>query len=194
MVSVGHILRGSAELNRLRSRIKATFLDRQLSKEHWSVWADACKDFHREFEHLVYPGGTVMLNRVRQQDLVALQTAVVFLLADPMHFRSGYLKEHLWRWLAHCPLQARELSQLERAALRYLDRAASREFFAMCKFMHRRGRDRFWSSVSATLLSSDVAKVRRAELLLIHKGSLFAGAMARRRIMRNLAHERYGRI
>ena len=194
MMSVCHILRDSAELNRLRGRINATFLDRQLSKEHWSVWSDACKDFHSEFEHLVYPGGTVMLNRVRQQDPVALQTAVVFLLADPMHFRSGYLKEHLWRWLAHCPLRASELSQLERAALRYLDRTASREFFAMCKFMHRRGRDRFWSSVSTTLLSSDVAKVRRAELLLIPKGSLFAGAMARRRIMRNLAHERYGQI
>ena len=123
-----------------------------------------------------------------------MEAAVTFLLADPMHFRSGYLKEYLWRWLAHCPLQRQELSRLERTALGYLDRTASREFFAMCKFMHRRGRDRFWSSVSTTLLSSDTTKIRRAELLLIHKGSLFAGAMARRSIMRNLAQERYGRI
>ena len=190
MVSARYILRDSEELNRLRAHINALSRERPHSDAH----REACREFHARFDSLVYPGGGALFNRVRHHDPQALDAALAFLLADPMHFRSGYLKEYLWRWLAHCPLQARELSQLERAAMRYLDRTASREFFAMCKFMHRRGRNRFWSSVSATLLSSDVAKVRRAELLLIHKGSLFAGAMARRCIMQNLAHERYGRI
>lgn len=190
MVSARHILRNSEELNRLTSRVNALARERPRSEAH----SEACREFHARFDTLVFPGGAALFNRVRQHDPQALDAAIAFLLADPIHFRSGYLKEYLWRWLVHCPLTGSMRSQLEHAALRYLDRKASREFFAMCKFMHRRGRDKFWSSVSTELLSSDIEKVRRAELLLLHKGSLFAGAMARRRIMRSRAQERYGRI
>ena len=114
------------------------------------------------------------------------------MLADPIHFRSGYLKEYLWRWLVHCPLSDLARSRLERAAIGYLDRPIKREFAAMCRAMHRIGREAFWMRVSHALLSVDVLKVRRAELLLIHKGSLFAGAVARRDMWIRLLKERCG--
>lgn len=192
MVSLGHILRNSAELNRLQSRIDETFLERQLSREHLLAWSEACKEFHRNFDRLVYPGGAEMLDRVRRQDPSAIDAALAFLQADPIHFRSGYLKENLWRWLVHCSPNGAMRTRLERAALGYLDRPLKREFAAMCRAMHRLGREGFWMSVSQALLSSDASRVRRAELLLIHKGSLYAGAIARRELWEQSLRSRPG--
>lgn len=182
MVSSKHILRNSEELNRLSERIHVASRGRRASDPaSLDKHLEACREFHERFDSLMYPGGCAVFNRVRQHDPHALETAVTFLLADPIHFRSGYLKEYLWRWLVHCPLSDLARSRLERAALGYLDRPIKREFAAMCRAMHRIGREAFWMRVSHALLSVDVLKVRRAELLLIHKGSLFAGAVAHRR-------------
>lgn len=179
MVSSKHILRNSEELNRLSERIHVASRGRRASDPaSLDRHLEACREFHERFDSLMYPGGCAVFNRVRQHDPHALETAVTFLLADPIHFRSGYLKEYLWRWLVHCPLSDLARSRLERAAIGYLDRPIKREFAAMCRAMHRIGREAFWMRVSHALLSVDVLKVRRAELLLIHKGSLFAGAVA----------------
>ena len=191
MVSSKHILRNSEELNRLSERIHVASRGRRASDPaSLDRHLEACREFHERFDSLMYPGGCAVFNRVRQHDPHALETAVTFLLADPIHFRSGYLKEYLWRWLVHCPLSDLARSRLERAAIGYLDRPIKREFAAMCRAMHRIGREAFWMRVSHALLSVDVLKVRRAELLLIHKGSLFAGAVARRDMWIRLLKER----
>lgn len=188
MVSVRHILRNSEELNRLTSRIDALACERPRSEAH----LEACREFHARFDTLCFPGGDALFNRVRQHDPQALDAAIAFLLADPIHFRSGYLKEYLWRWLPHCPLTDTARTRLELAALGYLDRPVRREFAAMCKAMHRLGRDGFWMDISQALLSADALRVRRAELLLIHKGSLHAGAIARRALWERSLEEKSG--
>jgi hypothetical protein len=119
---------------------------------------------------------------VRSGDPAAVDAAVQFLLADPYHFRSGYLKERLWRWLANLPLNASARNRLERAALSYLDRRICREFAMMCKAMPRIGRVQFWSQVAARALpadaGSDAASVKRAALLLAYGSNVHAGALA----------------
>lgn len=138
MVSSKHILRNSEELNRLSERIHVASRGRRASDPaSLDKHLEACREFHERFDSLMYPGGCAVFNRVRQHDPHALETAVTFLLADPIHFRSGYLKEYLWRWLVHCPLSDLARSRLERAALGYLDRPIKREFAAMCRAMHR---------------------------------------------------------
>ena len=193
MVSTKHVLRNSEELNRLHEHVRAASEElRGSDPASVEKHMEACREFHERFDTLAYPGGRAGFDRVRQHDPDALEAAIAFLLADPIHFRSGYLKEHLWRWLVHCPLSDLARTRLERAALGYLDRPVKREFAAMCRAMHRLGRETFWMRVSQALFSVDALRVRRAELLLIHKGSLFAGAVARRDMWIRLLKERFG--
>lgn len=96
------------ELRRLNERIKTTVLSRGNSSKEKSQWEQACVEFHRKFDRLVFLGGSEMFNRVRQNDPAALEAAVRFLEADPYHFRSGYLKDYLWRWLPRCLFRYRQ--------------------------------------------------------------------------------------
>ncbi len=175
MKSLERIQQNSREINRMLARINTLVQERDASSTKRTEWQAACQDFFARYDALSFPGGAAMLARVRSGDLDALEAAVQFLLADPYHFRSGYLKERLWRWLARQPLSASARDQLEQAALAYLDRRICREFWTMCKTMARLGRTQFWSRVAERAATGDV----RATLLLAYRTNLQAGAQAR---------------
>jgi hypothetical protein len=179
MQSLERIQQNSREINRLLARINALAEERHTSPAQRAEWQASCEEFYARYDALCFPGGAAMLERVRGGELVALEAAVQFLLADPYHFRSGYLKERLWRWLARQPLSASQRMRLERAALAYLERRIRREFWAMCKAMPRIGLAGFWSEVSMRALSAQGAEARRATLLLAHGANVQAGAKAR---------------
>lgn len=166
------------------AQINALVEVRDASPEHFRQWQAACEEFHSRYENLCFPGGGAMLARVRGGDPAAIDAAVQFLLADPYHFRSGYLKERLWRWLANQPLSASARNRLERAALSYLDRRVCREFRMMCKAMTRIGRADFWSHAAerAVAAASDPATAKRATMLLAYGSNVHAGAVAYHRI------------
>jgi hypothetical protein len=185
MKSLERIQKNSREINRMLAQINALVQERHLSPAQRAQWLAACEEFHSRYEQLCFPGGGAMLARVRVGDPEAVETAVQFLLADPYHFRSGYLKGRLWRWLANLPLGESARNRLERAAMSYLDRRICREFWVMCKAMPRIGRAHFWSQVAERALASDdAAAVQRATLLLAYGTNVHAGALARRRFYR----------
>jgi len=192
MFSAQHIKKNSEELVRLQARIHSTFLSRAVSEEHWSQWKDACAECHQRFDMLVFPGGGKMLLRVRENDPVALEAAVRFLAIDPYHFRSGYIKEYLWKWLLHCKLSRSARGRLEQAALGYLDRRITREFWIMCKAMAQLGRTEFWLKVSERALKADGPEAKRAYFLLVHGASVHAGALVRRAFHHDYTMRRYG--
>lgn len=175
MKSLERIKHNSQEINRLLARINVLVQARDASPAQRAEWQAACEEFYARYDRLCFPGGAAILERVRSGDPDAIEAAVQFLLADPYHFRSGYLKERLWRWLARLPLSASARNRLERAALSYLDRRICREFWAMCKTMARIGRAQFWSQVAERAVPGDV----RATLLLAHGANVHAGARAR---------------
>ncbi len=189
MKSLERIRQDSLEINRLLAQINTLVRQRDDAPQQRAAWQAACQDFYARYDALCFPGGAAMLERVRSGDPAAVEAAVRFLLADPYHFRSGYLKERLWRWLANLPLSAGVRTRLERAAMAYVERRIGREFWAMCKAMARIGRPAFWIAVSAQAVrlpapgaaadSHDVAL--RAALLLAHGASVHAGSEARRR-------------
>lgn len=186
MKSLERIKQDSHEINRMLAQINALVQVRDTSPAQRTQWQTACEEFHSRYEYLCFPGGGAMLARVRAGDTDAIEAAVQFLLADPYHFRSGYLKERLWRWLASQPLSASAHNRLERAALSYLERRVCREFRAMCKAMARIGRAQFWSRVAERALPLSAARdidaaARRATLLLAYGSSVHAGSMAQRR-------------
>lgn len=116
MLSQSQILKNSAELRRFSELIHTTVRTLSNSPEDRAQWEDACAEFHRKFDSLCFPGGAEMFNRVRKNDPEALEAAIRFLVADPYHFRSGYLKENLWRWLRHYRLSTSARNRLEKAA------------------------------------------------------------------------------
>lgn len=182
MKSLERIQENSREINRMLAQINALVQKRGESPAQHAQWQAACEEFYARYDKLCFPGGAAMLERVRSGDPAAVEAAVQFLLADPYHFRSGYLKERLWRWLARLALSASARTRLERAALAYLERRVSREFWAMCKAMPRIGRAHFWSAATEHALAGGGAASKRATLLLAHGASLHAGAQARRRL------------
>ncbi|WP_374579910.1 hypothetical protein [Pseudoduganella sp.] len=185
MQSLERIQQNSREINRLLAQINALVQERHASPAQRAAWQAACEDFYARYDSLCFPGGAAMLERVRSGDPDAVEAAVQFLLADPYHFRSGYLKERLWRWLAHLPLGAGARQRLERAALAYLQRRICREFWAMCKAIPRIAGASFWREAAAQAWPAHGAAstpvAQRALLLLAHGASVQAGALARQR-------------
>jgi hypothetical protein len=187
-ISHDEIRRNSETLNELTRRIKAAAAKDPGGHE----WRAACAEYHARFDELVYPGGDAMLARVRKNDPVAIEVALRFLTVDPMHFASGYLKESLWRWLKHLPLSDPAKRRLQDAALGYLQRRMSREFWDMARTMHRIGDAEFWRQVAFAAHDAEEPGRSRAVQLLAHGANLHAGAMLRRRLRQEWLRERYG--
>lgn len=184
---IEEILLASRKLNTLYDQLLAAV------PERGQLWRDLCVEFRQKYDELHFPGGDTMLSAVRQQDPVAVETAVRFLLADPYYFRSGYLKQYLWQWLARIPLSQPQRTKLEQAALKYLERKVCREFWHMGKAMHRIARAPFWFAVAERVSSSSPERVRdRALLLLLFGADIHAGTTARRQIFERWLMDKFG--
>ena len=184
--SLDQIRAASDELNQLYERLSASV------EERGQLWTDLCNEFHRRYDQLSFPGGAASLSKVRERDPVSVELAVRFLLADPYHFRSGYTKQYLWRWLVRIPLSRHQRGMLEQAALKYIDRKVSREFWNMAKAMHKIARPGFWLEVGSRVDSADQCKHRRALLFLLFGANIHAGAKARCNIHRGWLKQNFG--
>lgn len=186
---VKDILINSQKLNDLKSRIHDTFREKHLSENKWQDWEHACEEFHKRFDMLVFPGGHQNLSRIRLGDIVACEAAIDYLEADPYHFRSGYLKKDLWRWLRRVDLASSAVGRLERTALSYLHKMIGREFGEMCKTMAKFGRADFWKEVAIRANLEDGPEKLRADLLLTYGACVHAGAKARRKMCRKYSRK-----
>ena len=189
--TVESVLADSEEIKRLNDRIETTYRERNVSPQKKEEWKEACKEFYKTYNKLFFPGGEKMLSLVRSGDSDAISNALIFLLADPYHFRSGYTKEYLWKWFQNLEVSSKTLNSLEIAALKYLDRKLSREFWNMCKTMGRLASADFWMKVLEVAESNKPPKSKRALYLLSHGISIQFGAATRRRVYREILREKY---
>ena len=155
----------STKLQEMHDRIHKTYLQRDRGPEQREIWSTACAEFHRRYPDLHFPGGSEVIDRAKQGTPDGIVNAIDFLVADPMHFRSGYLKQDLWHWSKRWALLPSDIARLERAALVNLQRAISREFREMCCAMAKHGTAAFWSEVERTASSEDAQLAKRATLL-----------------------------
>ena len=189
--TINKIRQDSNKINELVSKVDQAYSTRDLSEAHSIEWEDVCDDLHYNYEILYFPGGEERLKRIRENDPIAIESAIQFLLADPYHFRSGYLKEYLWHWLQHCPLSNSDKHKLEQAALLYLKRRITREFWAMCKAMARLASAKFWIDVALYTKQSNTPEAFRALYLLAHAANIQAGSILRRSIYRTVLSNKY---
>jgi hypothetical protein len=185
MDRVQEILMASAQLRELQERVRQSVRKRGRGTEERSRWETACREFRDRYPSLFYPGGQGALDAVKTCDPVAVQRAVDFLVADPMHFHSGYTKEYLWGRLAQCSLLPRDKARLESAAVNYVQRRIDRSFWAMGRAMTRIASSDFWQRAQTLKESSEGEVATRAGYLLVFKDGPAAGAELRRKI--NLA-------
>ena len=174
----------SATLEELRERINLTVLLRDRSPEARERWSTACAEFHRRYPELHFPGGSDEIKLAKQGTPEGIVTAIDFLVADPMHFRSGYVKEELWRWSKRWALLPSDVLRLQRAALVTLTRPMSREFRTLCAAMAKHGTSAFWREVETLAGVNDPHYAKRASLLLEFRVNAGHGGLKLRAFMR----------
>jgi hypothetical protein len=130
------------------------------------------------------------IEQLKAGDVRGVEPAIGFLNADVYEFRSGYLKEYLWRYLHRVPLTDRQKERLFEVANKYLQRQIGREFWQMCRVVSQVADAEFSGNVRALAQSSKDDGVRqRAALLAAYLYGLEEGEKARRKFTRKV---RYG--
>jgi hypothetical protein len=127
---------------------------------------------------------------VRDGDPAAIERCLTFLEADPKYFRSGYVKESIWRRFMHAPLADRQLRRLEDVALAYVGRRLTREYWYMARTMAETGSHAFWQEVRRLAEVSERTPARRATMLLAYEWGTAAGERMRRDVWYEAAVER----
>jgi hypothetical protein len=192
MDKITKILKNSGELNVLDHRIDETVKRRDKSLEERELWKSACKEFHQSFDELFFPGGHNNLLKVRKGDLSAIESAIDFLIADPRHHRSGYVKEELWYRARKWSLPPTEKTRLEKAALAYLEKQIRRDFWYMCRTMARIATPQFWQQVTQKLCSENPLIAKRASYLFAYSLGIEAGEKVRTQVYYEILRKRYG--
>ena len=128
---IQEIAEASAKLDALHKRINETVRTRDRGPAERERWSNACEEFHRRYPDLFYPGGDESLDALKRGESTAIATALDFLEADPLHFRSGYTKEEVWRCLRE------------------------REFWVMARVMSSLGSEDFWRTAANLAEAAD---------------------------------------
>ena len=127
-----------------------------------------------------YKEAQFAVERLKVGDVRGVEPAIKFLNADVYEFRSGYLKEYLWRYLNRVPLSERQRQRLLEVARKYLARRMTREFRSMCRLIHRIADEEFIIHVRSLAESASDEKIRRrTQLLSAYIQSLEAGEKLR---------------
>jgi hypothetical protein len=141
-------------LDQLHKHIHESVRFRDRSKSDRDRWSAFCKEFHRLYDELFFPGGSTRWEAFLSRDASETETAIAFLEADPWFFRSGYMKQQIWDHLKRASLTSKQERQLEAAAMAYLYRRVEREFWHMARYVRMRGSSAFWDAVTSLAATS----------------------------------------
>ena len=118
----------------------------------------ACAQFRSQYPELMFPGGTARWEAFLSRDSAETETAIAFLESDPWFFRSGYMKQIIWRRLKRSSFSAAQQRGLEQVALTYLQKRVYQEFWEMVRFVRVRGSSEFWNLVAGLAAQNYRAK------------------------------------
>ncbi len=131
-----------------------------------AAWLEAVRRFHAALA-TAYPAAFWEdVERLAAGDPAGLDSAIGFLEADPMFFRSGYLKASLTRYAKRVPHDGDQRRRLEAVILSIVDRRDGREFRHYCRLARRIAGGHLRGELEARLKASDPAVRRRARWVL----------------------------
>ncbi|MCP3929095.1 MAG: hypothetical protein GY705_08345 [Bacteroidetes bacterium] len=178
-------------INELDKKIDSTFLLRDKGEVYFKEWEAACANYHRVYPKLAFVECYDKKKGLRTCSKEALDASISFLMADPYYFRSGYIKEFIWRYLPSCQLNDDQRDRIEQSVENYLDRQICREFWYMCRAMNRIASKYFWERIKNTIESSDFKKKQRAKYLYEYRESISTGEKIRRHVYSRVLRENY---
>ncbi len=178
-------------INELDKKIDSTFLLRDKGEEYFKEWEIACANYHQVYAKLAFEECYDINNGIRSCSKNAIDASISFLMADPYYFRSGYVKEFIWRYLPSCRLTETQRNKIEKSIENYLERQICREFWYMCRAMNRIGSKEFWNSVKETIVNSTSKKQLRAKCLYEYRENISTGERIRKQIYRLIIRENY---
>lgn len=176
-----------AEIDRLQRRVDETATLRDRSDADRQAWSDACRQFHRRFDQLAFPGGADQWSAFMAGKSRGIDAAIAFLDVDPWFLRSGYTKEIIWHRLKRFSVDAPRAALLESIALAWLRRRVRREFWAMARYLRPRASAAFWDAVAALATPEHGNTGLRAHWLQLMR----TGAPVRHGINAELLRRRY---
>ena len=110
----------------------------------------------------------------------AVDVVIGFLERDDYRRRTGYAKEYAWHLLKRVELNGSQRRRLRAVALRYLHKRMTREFWYMCRCVHRIADDAFRSQVAMLIQSKEKLVAKRALLLSAYFAGLEEGEASHR--------------
>jgi hypothetical protein len=188
---IQEIRAASAKLDALNKRIVETVRMRDRGPAERETWSKSCDEFYRLYPELFYPGGDKSLDALKRDESAAIEIALDFLDADPVHFRSGYTKEEVWRSLRGASLTVSDKLRLEGIALRYVERRIEREFWVMARVMSKLGSGGFWRAVANLVDATEEPMKTRASYLLHYRDGISSGEQLRKKLAQDRLMRRY---
>jgi hypothetical protein len=129
-------------------------------------WERAVDDFWAATRAAYPPEFWDMYQRLKLGDVDAADYAIDFLEADPICYRSGYLKADLLRFLGRIPLTEEQLRRLQDVVLIVTARAHSREFRRYCLIARKVDTPSLRDRLGILLECNDEPTRRRASWVL----------------------------
>ncbi len=147
LVTEALVRENATKLKALYDRIDETLPFRSSSKEGRTAWEDACEEFHAKFDDLFFPGGLEGWQDFLSKKNEGVDAAILFLEVDSVVFRSGYIKQIIWKKVKQIQLTGIQKYRLESVARAYLKKPLRREFWHMVRYARLRGSPVFWTEI-----------------------------------------------
>lgn len=133
-----------------------------------AAWELAAQNFHAAVA-AAYPQDFVeTFDRARTGEPEATDLLLDFLEADPMFFRSGYVKARISRIVKKAPLTPRQFQRVGRIVLNLVDRRASQEFRDYCRLAFRVDTAELRAALRRKGVGADAGAARRAGWMLTY--------------------------
>lgn len=100
--------------------------------------------------------------RLELGDFSGIESAITILEADPMYFRSGYLKAKLIGYIIRAPLTENHEARLRVIALNVVDRRNTYEFRRVCRLARKVDHPELRNGLKRRMASRDPGICRRA--------------------------------
>lgn len=132
-----------------------------------------------------YKEAQAAIEKLKAGDARGVEPALHFLKTDIYEFRSGYLKEQVWRHLHRASLAEHQRASLLQIARKYLQRRMTREFWQMCRLVSQIADAEFTENIQHLAESAKDPDVRqRASLLRAYLQGVEEGEKERLRFKR----------
>lgn len=156
------------QVEEARRAVHETWRRRGQSQSAWQTWSEAAAAFHRALDAAYPPGFRETFHRLKSGEADDLEPLIAFVEADPIFFRSGYMKADCIRLLKRQNLTEHEADRLRQALLKVVDQRDRREFRHFCRLARAVDSPDLRAALRERLLTHPDPNVRRRAGWALH--------------------------